>query len=746
MKSSVIRRAALWLFVAACVQGVAAQTRPASRDDDEVIRVNAELVQTDVTVVDKRGRLVEDLKPEQFELKVDGRAVPLSFFERVRAGGADEELKLNAARGVKTATNAHARVPVRQTAEGRGRVIFFVVDNLHLGSDSLSRARKSLLKFIDEQMASGDLVAVASTSGRVGFLQQLTDNKTVLRTAVERLAYVHNTEAYAGKVPISEADANRIVNHSDRELFAYLVEATKNEYQMGGMGIVNMVRNRLRQINAQGMQAEQATFAGLGGLLESSAPLAGRKLVFFISDGFVSDYKRSNGPDVLRIVTEEAARVGAVVYTLDARGTFGDPAVDASRNDYPDFAVRTNGRSFFDAKMTQEPLERLAAETGGRAFLNNNSFNEAFRQAVDETSNYYLIAWRPDADTQRAGDSRIDVSVKGRPDLRVQLRRRYFSVRASSGVKGKTRKQSDETLNASAVKDTSSTATPSSASTTTATPSSSTSTPTSAQQASTESPERALRAALASLYPLKGLPLALSVGYLDAPGKGTVLAASMQLDSEALDFGVSEGADSSEGAQVDVWGVAIDDRGSFASFKQTLGLKRDALARAGLRFAQWGQQLQLPPGLYQVRVAARDRSTGRVGSASQWVEIPAPTSPALSSIFLAEAKQGAATSPVNVSRRFTRASRLRFQTFVYNAQGSTPSDVTLRVEVLRDGTSVLTLPEANPSRGVATDPARLPFSGELSLAELPPGRYVIQISAAAQSKLAAKQQANFTLE
>jgi len=745
--NTVKRCAALLLFVAACVQFPAAQTRPASRDDEEVIRVNAELVQTDVTVVDKRGRFVEDLKPEQFELKVDGRAVPLSFFERVRAGGADEELKLDAARGLKTATSAHNREPLRQNVEGRGRVIFFFVDDLHLGGDSLSRARKSLLKFIDEQMASGDFVAVASTSGRVGFLQQLTDNKTVLRAAVERLAYIRNTEAYAGKVPISEADANRIVNHRDRELFAYLVEATKNEYQMGGLGIVNMVRNRLRQINAQGMQAEQATFAGLGGLLESSRPLAGRKLVFFISDGFVSDYRRSNGPDVLRVVTEEAARVGAVVYTLDARGTFGDPAVDASRNDYPDFAVRTNGRSFFDAKMTQEPLERLAAETGGRAFLNNNSFNEAFRQAVDETSNYYLIAWRPDADSQRAGDSRIDVSVKGRPDLRVQLRRRYLSARASSGGNEKTRKRS-------AVKDTSSTATPSSASTptatpssaSTATPSSSTPTPTSAPQASAESPEMALRAALASLYPLKGLPLALSVGYLDAPGKGTVLAASMQLDSEALGFGEGEPEKLSEGAQVDVWGVAIDDRGSFASFKQTLGLKRDALARAGLRFAQWGQQLQLPPGLYQVRVAARDRRTGRTGSASQWVEIPAPTSPALSSIFLAEAKQGSDTVPVNVSRRFTRASRLRFQTFVYNAQDSATSGVTLRVEVLRDGASVLTLPEANPSRGASTDPARLPFSGELPLAELPPGRYVIQISAASQSKLAARQQANFILE
>ena len=263
-------------------------------------------------------------------------------------------------------------------------------------------------------------------------------------------------------------------------------------------------------------------------------------------------------------------------------------------------------------------------------------------------------------------------------------------------------------------------------------------------QTSVESPEKALRAALASLYPLKELPLALSVGYLDAEGRGTVLAASMEIDAEALDFG--DITADSRVALADVWGVAIDDRGSFASFKQVLTLEHGTIHQFQRRFVQWSQQLQLPPGLYQVRVAARDRRTGRTGTASQWVEIPEPTSPALSSIFLAEARTGTSPAPVNVSRRFTRGSRLRFQTFVYNAQNSTPSDVTLRVELLRDGASVLTLPEANPSRGASTDPARLPFSGELSLAELPPGRYVIQISTAAQSKLAVKQQANFIIE
>jgi len=58
---------------------------------DDVIRIKTELVGTDITVVDKQGRFVEGLKPEQFELRVEGRVQPIAFFERVRAGSPDEK-------------------------------------------------------------------------------------------------------------------------------------------------------------------------------------------------------------------------------------------------------------------------------------------------------------------------------------------------------------------------------------------------------------------------------------------------------------------------------------------------------------------------------------------------------------------------------------------------------------------------------------------------------------------------------
>src|SRR5947209_4732892 len=220
------------------------ERRQVSEQAEEVVRVRSELVQTDVTVLDKRGRFVDGLTPEQFELRVDGRAVPLSFFERVTAGSASEATQLAAAVRARGA-EAQSKRTLPQ-ASGRGRVIFFFVDDVHLAPDSLARTRKSLSRFVDEQMGEGDLVAVISTSGQVGFLQQLTDNKSVLHAAIERLVSKRDTETYSNKVPISEVDADRIQHHRDRELFSYLVEATANEYQMGPATAALIVRDRVR--------------------------------------------------------------------------------------------------------------------------------------------------------------------------------------------------------------------------------------------------------------------------------------------------------------------------------------------------------------------------------------------------------------------------------------------------------------------------------------------------------------------
>jgi hypothetical protein len=114
------------------------ESRQADKVADEVVRINAELVQTDVMVFDQRGRFVDGLTPEQFELRVDDQPVAISFFERIVAGSATEEAQRSAPGGNDQSISGPAS-PARKSF--RGRTIIFFIDDLHLSLDSLGRTR-----------------------------------------------------------------------------------------------------------------------------------------------------------------------------------------------------------------------------------------------------------------------------------------------------------------------------------------------------------------------------------------------------------------------------------------------------------------------------------------------------------------------------------------------------------------------------------------------------------------------------
>src|SRR3989442_9294841 len=136
-------------------------------------------------VFDKQGKFYDGLKQEQFEVRVDKKQRPILFFERIRAGSANEEAQLAAARG-----GASGLSPAKKDAVApldRGRAVFFYLDDLHLSAGSMAHTQKMLLRFIEREMGQNDEAAVTSASGQIGFLQQLTDNKAVLRQAVDRL-------------------------------------------------------------------------------------------------------------------------------------------------------------------------------------------------------------------------------------------------------------------------------------------------------------------------------------------------------------------------------------------------------------------------------------------------------------------------------------------------------------------------------------------------------------------------------
>ncbi|HEU4871438.1 MAG TPA: VWA domain-containing protein, partial [Pyrinomonadaceae bacterium] len=243
---------------------------------DDVVRITTELIQTGVTVLDKQGRQVDGLKKEDFELRVDGRVVPISFFENIVAGSQRD--RLNRVRGKESppAKEPPADVSFRQ------RTIVFFLDDRHLSLGSLGRTRKTLSEFIDKEMGQNDLVAIASASGQIGFLQQFTDNKEVLRAAIARLNHVpYVITDYGGNPgsPMTENMALTIERKDDSNVFEFFVQdclrsaprgVTRQDRASIRRHCEVEVQNRARQIVLQAGSVTQSTYYSLETLLRSA--------------------------------------------------------------------------------------------------------------------------------------------------------------------------------------------------------------------------------------------------------------------------------------------------------------------------------------------------------------------------------------------------------------------------------------------------------------------------------------------
>src|SRR5437016_7702029 len=292
MKGQINRTIALMICLASVSVLVGAQNpqKPAKQDED-VVRVFTDVVQTDVMVFDKQGRFVNGLKREDFQLRVDGKSQPIEFFDRVAAGSTDEETQLVAARGGPQ-SNQKVTGPVPLD---RGRAVFFYVDDFYLSAGDLTFVRKALLNIINDALGQNDEAVITSASGQIGFLQQLTDNRVALHAAIERIKarpyYVRDTE----RPPMTEYQALLIdrspmaMDPNGIELGGVMdyfvkkrLEDNQDQDARGFEVAVLHVHNRARQILDQAAGVTANTLDGLKALIRSSSQLAGRKLVFFV--------------------------------------------------------------------------------------------------------------------------------------------------------------------------------------------------------------------------------------------------------------------------------------------------------------------------------------------------------------------------------------------------------------------------------------------------------------------------------
>src|SRR6185436_1020540 len=280
--------------------------------------VRTELVQLDVTVSDKSGRNVPGLTARDFVLLEDGRPQPLSHFAVGGRAGVEETVP--AAPAAAAPALAGSAVPPPPSAP-RGRHVVLLVDDLHTAQVDLPQAQIAMRKFVTEQVSVDDRIAVVTTSGSGGVFQDFTGDSAALVRAIARLrsrydpiennGRLYLTEHQAELIDRGDVEALRVATQEILQIDDYLGEemAKQQAYLQARRMVVEIT-----QRSARALSVVESVVRGLG-------PLAGRKIVVLVSDGFLIGLGalETTAFDV-RKIADAATRSGVVLYSLDTCG------------------------------------------------------------------------------------------------------------------------------------------------------------------------------------------------------------------------------------------------------------------------------------------------------------------------------------------------------------------------------------------------------------------------------------------
>jgi VWFA-related protein len=428
------------------------------------------------------------------------------------------------------------------------------------------------------------------------------------------------------------------------------------------------------------------SLGALAFVIDRLSKFPGRKSIVLISENLPLTGREAQAGGATRALDkliELANQHSIVISTLDARG-LQKSGMTADDNQYNLAANQVDKRMrerFQRFTVSQDALNYIAEETGG-IFFRGNDLNVGLRRIIDNEQGYYLLAFRPDdADKERPNRAyRVTLRLK-RPDLELRSRstfRRF--ARATDESKPQTKTE-------------------------------------------------VLRDALGSPFVKEDVRLkvtALFTGNLQ-------LKVLVHVDARDITF--TELPDGSHKALFDLAVVAFDDNGKIArellrSEPVTVPAKHyEQALRDGLAYTIAVPLLKAGP--YQVRVAVRDEETGRLGSDSQFVEVPEARPSRLSVAGLIMQSNTTENRGGPAVRRFVRGDTLEYSYLVYGARQkeNNSTALTSQIRLFRGPDEVFTgnvLPtkSTNDAAGEV-----IIAGGTLALADsLAPGEYFLQVT------------------
>jgi len=387
-------------LLAASALVAAATATPSS----QVFRGGVDVITVDVTVLDKDGRPVEDLRPGDFTVEIDGQTRRVVSAVLQKADAAKRQAVLAPERFFST-----------NNAPVVGRKVMFAVDQLQLRPGALIPLLGAAHAFLDD-LTPYDLAA------RVAFPPpgpnvQFTTDKARVRDALRmELGTASAAQPWALDFHISTSEAVRI---SDREMTTdsgVPGPETARVLEREGCpadilppdSCVARIKNQATATAQTARTEGRLSIAQLESLIDQLALVDGPKTLVLVSAGMFAE-----DANALRELVRRAALARTTIHVVVAepRVTTADGGDQGPRN-----------MTLLDRQYELEGLQEAAAGTGGSFYRPGGDGDGVFKRIASAISASYVLG------------------VEARPDDRtrdkvaVEVKRKGVTVRASSSL------------------------------------------------------------------------------------------------------------------------------------------------------------------------------------------------------------------------------------------------------------------------------------------------------------------------
>ncbi len=642
---------------------------------DVVFRASSNLVIVDVSVRDSSGKELTDLTKDDFTILEDGKPQKLSVFEFQKLSGdvlpppAAPAAPKPAPQSKKVIAAAPAGKIMYQ--DRRLMVLFFDLSSMPV--EDQIRAQDAAQKFLSGHMTPSDLVAVMAFSSQLRVVQDFTGDRDTLTAAIHSIRAGEASEL-AGMADTADA------NSGEDTGAAFIADETE----------FNVFNTDLK------LSALEQAAKMLAGLPEKKA------LVYFSSGVGKTGVENQSQ---LRSTVNAAVRANVSFYPVDARGLVAmAPAGDASQGAPRGNGIFTGGaqnqmRASFNDQ--QETLVSLAADTGGKALLDNNDLSLGIQRAQNDFRSYYILGYYSTNPAQDGRFRRVQVKLAGKLQAKLDYRGGYFAPKQFG-------------------------------------------------QFTADDKEMQLEQALALGDPVTDLPMALELDYFRLARDRYFVPVAVKIPSSAIAL-ARKGEN--QVTEFDFIGQVRDAKGRLVSNVRDgirVKLNEANAAQLARRHFQYDTGFTLAPGDYRIKFLARENQTGKMGTFETAFKVPDLNAQSgylrLSSVVWSAQREpltavvGSASNdrktlaanPLvdgdsrlvpSITNVFRKDQALYVYLEAYDASGVTAALSFFRDKVKAFETAPLHFADAAVKR-----PSAMPIRLEVPLAKLSPGEYTCQVS------------------